>query len=331
MGFEVKRVIYFLCGVSASLLMAFCVCSDSFAVSYQLDNAQKIVWNASKSKAYTNGFAQSYDILIRDELAVIRAVDYPHGVHLKYFRLAVTNELKKGQIVSLNYSATVPFSKVLIDDFNKPYFGFACDSSCFVLDQKTNSSGIFRYQSTNNTSTGAYEYSGTIWLYLLDSDKDTTITLIADDVEGITFRGGLIADTVNISASVDNVNDSIQQGNQAEQDRYDEAKNEADQSKNDSQTSSEDSQSKADSDSASLWEIINTFKDTVTQSQPGNCNIPGDFGFFDAGSIDICSGGNAFRPITTVVGTVMLVLFTFGSALTLVNAFLQLYNESLRS
>lgn len=95
-----------------------------------------------------------------------------------------------------------------------------------------------------------------------------------------------------------------------------------------SQSDANQSQSDVDNASASLFSVINGVKDTILQgSDKGDCTISGNFGFFDVGTINLCTGGGAVRPITTIVGSIMLIFFTFTAALTLINKFKDLYCE----
>lgn len=122
-----------------------------------------------------------------------------------------------------------------------------------------------------------------------------------------------------------------QQAEKEEQQRK-EDEEKANQTGSDSQDKSDASQSEVDAGSASLFTVINGVKDTILQgSNTGNCKISGDFGFFNAGDIDICTGGSKIRPITSVVGTVMLIFFMFTSALTLLARFKELYFKFIGS
>lgn len=93
-----------------------------------------------------------------------------------------------------------------------------------------------------------------------------------------------------------------------------------------SQADSDKSQSDVNDSSGNLFTVINGVKDVILQgSNTGNCSISGDFGFFNVGSINLCSGSSYILPITNVVGTVMVVFFMFMAALTLLQRFKDLY------
>ena len=118
-----------------------------------------------------------------------------------------------------------------------------------------------------------------------------------------------------------------QQAQKEEQQRQ-EDEQKAQDSGDKSQSDADASQSDVDNASASLFSVINSFKDVILQgSNTGDCSISGDFGFFNVGTINLCSGGDKIRPITTVVGSVMLIFFTFTAALSLINKFKDLYCE----
>lgn len=326
-----KRIIYLFTGLSAFFLMFFACTQKTSAISFNLENAQKIVWDPVETIATNNVESKRVAIRVSKEVAYLKTWELD-GFAPKYFQLGVKNELKKGQIVALNYSFAVKANAYQDYYFSVGnYYGISCDTKCFVLDQTVNSSGIDSYGTIVSPNLTSYQshYNGTVWLQILEPVQKDAITLIVENIEEFYVRGGVIADSIDVNVTMSNIDKNIQEGNQAEQERYEEGKNEADQSKNDSQSSSEDSQKQADEASVSLFEIINSLKDAVIESKPGNCNISGDFGFFNAGNIDICTGGAAFRPITNVVGAVMLVFFSFGSALVLAKTFLRMYNNNL--
>lgn len=110
-----------------------------------------------------------------------------------------------------------------------------------------------------------------------------------------------------------------------EQRKQDEEK--ADTTGSDSQTSSEDSQKDVDDASKNLFQILTDFVNAITNTSAGTCSISGDFGFFNAGNIDLCVGASKITPITTVIGTIMLIGLTIPAVVTLLHRFVDLYNE----
>lgn len=147
------------------------------------------------------------------------------------------------------------------------------------------------------------------------------------------------------SATVDSINNSANQAHQDSQAQLDfdkqQAQKEEEQRQQDkqkaqdssvnSQSSAEDSQSDIDNATGNFFTIINGVKDSILQgSNKGNCNISGDFGVFNVGSINLCTGGSKVTPITNIVGTVMLAFFTFNASITVIKQFYELYMEYMR-
>lgn len=131
--------------------------------------------------------------------------------------------------------------------------------------------------------------------------------------------------------SVDNQTQQQKEQFDKEQQQREEDEKKANDSGDKSQSDADDAQAGVDESSASLFSVVTSIKDSIMQgSDRGNCTISANFGFFDAGTIDICTGGSKIKPIISIVGDVMLVFFTFGSALTLLNTFIKLYDEAFR-
>lgn len=167
---------------------------------------------------------------------------------------------------------------------------------------------------------------------LLESIKNNGITAKVD-------QSGTINAMNQNTTAINNAANQAHKDSQAQLDwEKEQAKKEEEQRKKDeqsaqnsgnqSQTDADQSQSDVDNASASLFSIINGVKDTILQgSDKGDCTISGNFGFFDVGTINLCTGGGAVRPITTIVGSIMLIFFSFTAALTLINKFKDLYCE----
>lgn len=123
--------------------------------------------------------------------------------------------------------------------------------------------------------------------------------------------------------------DKQQAQKEEEQRKEDEKK--AQDSGDQAQNSADDSQSDVNSATGNFFTVINGVKDSILQSSnKGNCKISGDFGFFDSGQIDLCTGGSKIKNITSVVGTVMLTFFVFNAAITVIEQFYDLYMEYMR-
>lgn len=129
------------------------------------------------------------------------------------------------------------------------------------------------------------------------------------------------------SQSLADINNQQKQQFEQEQQQREEDKQASKDSGDNSQTSSEDSQSQVDEDSKNLFQILTEFVGAITNTQPSNCSIDADFGFFNAGNINLCTGASKFRPITTVVGTIMLIALTIPAIVTLLHRFMALYDE----
>lgn len=322
-----KRIIYLACGIiSFSLLF---ICHSASALEFDPD--------ASFTGTFKTGTCY-YRNAIAGENTYDDTFSCNHGGkgNLGGFTIVSEQTLPKNSLLLI--PITVQSLLGSNYDFNQ-FLAVSELSKASIFDLSSVQSG--GYFGTNNNihcapgvTCDINVFENVLYLKVFIQEDTTSVRFQINSEGGFHITHPRTYNLIKLSDSAktqQDINDNIQQGNQAEQDRYDQGKNEADDSKNNAQSSSDQSQSQADSDSANLWQIINTFKDTVVQSEPGHCTISGDFGFFDAGSIDICTGGAAFRPITTIVGTIMLLFFTFTSAISLVNSFLQLYNESLRS
>lgn len=120
-----------------------------------------------------------------------------------------------------------------------------------------------------------------------------------------------------------------QQAEKEEQQRKDDEEK-ANQTGSDSQDKSDSSQSDVDSASKGLFDILTSFVGAITGASPGTCVISGDFGFFNAGNIDLCSGASKITPITNVVGAVMLIALVIPACVVLLHRFVDLYNEVMQ-
>lgn len=110
-----------------------------------------------------------------------------------------------------------------------------------------------------------------------------------------------------------------------EQRKEDEKK--AEDASSDSSQSSEDSQKEVDDASKNLFQILTDFVSAITGTSAGTCSISGDFGFFNAGNINLCTGAGKITPVTTVVGTIMLIGLIVPAVISLLHRFVALYNE----
>lgn len=196
--------------------------------------------------------------------------------------------------------------------------------------------------------------------FILVARVTTSAFNIGTPVDGKTLQTALEninkglkidADTSGLATSKDQqaTTNVIQQGNQQahqdnqaqlnwdkqqaqkEEEQRKEDENKANSAGSDSQSSADDSQSNIDSGTGSFFSIINGVKDSILQgSNKNNCSISGDFGVFNVGSINLCTGGDKVKPITNIVGTVMLAFFTFNAAITVIKQFYELYMETMR-
>lgn len=114
---------------------------------------------------------------------------------------------------------------------------------------------------------------------------------------------------------------------QKEEEQRKEDEDKANQAGSDSQTSSDDSQKELDLASKGLFDVLTSFVGAITGASPGSCSISGDFGFFNAGNIDLCTGASKITPITNVVGAVMLIGLIIPACVVLLHRFVDLYNE----
>lgn len=112
-----------------------------------------------------------------------------------------------------------------------------------------------------------------------------------------------------------------------EQQQREEDKKASEDASNNSQTSSDDSQKQADDASKNLFQVLTEFVGAVSGASASSCSITGNFGFFNVGNIDLCTGASKVTPITTIVGTIMLIGLTIPAVVTLLHRFVSLYNE----
>lgn len=131
----------------------------------------------------------------------------------------------------------------------------------------------------------------------------------------------------SVVQSIDDVNNTLQENQKKEEQQREEDKKASEDASNNSQTSSEDTQSQTDEASKNLFQILTDFVGAVTSASPSSCSISGDFGFFNVGNIDVCSGASKIQPITTVVGTIMLIGLIIPAIIVLLHRFVDLYNE----
>lgn len=132
---------------------------------------------------------------------------------------------------------------------------------------------------------------------------------------------------IKLSGAQEEIKQEIQEQGEKEDQRYEDAQNKANDAQNNGQSSSDQAQTDVSNDSKNLLQILTDFVSSISNTSAGTCNISGDFGFFDAGDINLCSGASKIVPITTVVGTVMLVGLTIPAVISLLHRFLDLYNE----
>lgn len=137
----------------------------------------------------------------------------------------------------------------------------------------------------------------------------------------------LSADTQAVVGATDKQTQQNQEHFDKEQEQREEDKKASEDASNNSQSSSEDSQSEVDDASKNLFQILTEFVDAIGGSSSSSCSITGDFGFFNVGNIDLCTGASKVRPITTIVGTIMLIGLIIPAVITLLHRFVALYNE----
>lgn len=139
--------------------------------------------------------------------------------------------------------------------------------------------------------------------------------------------GQIKNESTNLGSSVDNLNQSQQDHWKEEEQQREEDENKANQSGQDSQDKSDASQSELDGASKSLFGVLTGFVSSITNTKPGTCTISANFGFFDAGNINLCTGASKIVPITNVVGSVVLIGLIIPACISLLHRFLSLYNE----
>lgn len=106
-----------------------------------------------------------------------------------------------------------------------------------------------------------------------------------------------------INSSVNDVNDTLKDQQQKEEDA-------ANQNQDDLKSDSDSSQNNVDDATQSLMSVVTDFVSAITSASPSNCTIDMNFGFFDAGSVNLCTGKSGFSGIVSIVGSIMMIGFT---------------------
>nr|AXH73715.1 MAG: hypothetical protein [uncultured bacterium] len=166
-----------------------------------------------------------------------------------------------------------------------------------------------------------FTISGFIFHGLVYSGKSLSVALAFDSIN-------FSSTSPDFSASAtDKQTEQQKEQFDKEQEQREEDKQAAEDAGNNSQSSSDDSQKQADDASKNLFQVLTEFVSAISGASASSCSITGDFGFFNVGSIDLCTGASKVQPITTVIGTVMLIGLCIPAVVTLLHRFVSLYNE----
>lgn len=274
----------------------FCggVNSDAF-VSLEPDQYYSIVWSTISSGT--------------DKCTNFNYVFYTDGSH--------DNINLQGRLFWVNTDSTVDFNPI----------------SMTTLDREPTRDQLVEIHNRLNIVNGNLDS--------IEGKLDTTnstLNSIKNTLSGLNIQGVIDSQNKTTTAVTNAANQAHkdsqaqlefdkQQAEKEEQQRQEDEKKAQD-SGDQSQSDADQAQSDVDNASASLFSVINSVKDVILQgSNTGDCSISGDFGFFNVGTVNLCTGGDKIRPITSVVGSVMLIFFTFMAALSLINKFKDLYCE----
>lgn len=296
------------------LLSCVLAASPTSAVSFRFDNSSPVTWSSSTLFRRVNGSLAAAEFLDSNRVAFLGSDNSPSQAS-NFVQLVASSGFSKGRVVQLNYA--VMYNRDAV------WSGFSCDGECMVLEQSfVADSGPL--PADNNYARA----SGVVWIQLL-SDHYYSLSLRYSPAYQIYFRYASVADIVSddsSSAIIDQTNKHEQHW-QAEEEQRQEDENKANQTGDGSKTDADNAQSDLDGASKGLFDVITAFTGAITGATPGSCNISGNFGFFDVGGIDLCTGASKITPITNVVGSVMLIGLTIPACVTLLHRFVDLYNE----
>ena len=93
----------------------------------------------------------------------------------------------------------------------------------------------------------------------------------------------------------------------------------------DAQTGADDSEQEAQQATSGLISIISGFVSAITNASPSNCNIDGDIGHIDMGTIDMCS-----LPVPSfvqIIGSIILILVCIPFVIIMFNRFISLFRS----
>lgn len=105
-------------------------------------------------------------------------------------------------------------------------------------------------------------------------------------------------------------------------DREEEATQEA---SDQSQDAGDSSSSDAEQGSSSLISAIGGFVNAITSASPSNCNINGDMGNFDMGSIDLCA--NPVPTFVQIISSLVLIAICIPFAIIMFNRFIGMFRS----
>lgn len=340
---KIKRLCYLLSGIIAGLLMTFLSASPASAYNFDIHSAGSYKFLAGSSRFYNrDGGNAAMSYLSTDSSHNY----YPNGIgsttggQLSYVVLALDTNIPAGSLLSFIWAAPESYVNIWSSPI-QPHPGFG---QFVVLDYES-ITGSNSYVSSSDVNSGGYVFtkvtiltteplnafafnmswiplSGPRWFGFF---PQTYVQLKSDDSQAVIDAIKNSSDQAHTDSQAQLDFDKEQAKKEEEQRKEDEDK--ANQAGSDSQTSSDNSQSEVDSASKGLFDILTSFVGSITGASPGTCSVSGNFGFFDAGNIDLCTGSSKITPITNVVGAVMLIGLIIPACVVLLHRFVDLYNE----
>lgn len=111
--------------------------------------------------------------------------------------------------------------------------------------------------------------------------------------------------------------------------REDAAKEEQEAVADESKSDADSSQNQTDSATSSIFSILQGFLGALQTgfSAQGSCNLSLDFGFFDGGVQNICTGLSSFSGIVTPIITIVMIGVIIGLSIAIFHNFKSLFNE----
>lgn len=313
MAGKIKKILFATCGIIAALILALFANYSAFALS----PASGSTYAQYSSGRFTIDYGWSFDMSMDSYANLYINAGANYTGQITGLTLNFASTIPGGSVID------IPYNFIVRPEYNSSITGvvagkglFVCDSSCVIYDDWLSNT----FPLTSQSGYNAYGAVGRLRVYVPSDTRSVSF------INSIPVNYGIGFDRASWWTPSDLEQKQIEVIEREEQER-EEQKDKAENAGSDSESSSEDSQSAVDDASASLFDVLTKFVGAITGTSAGSCGISGDFGFFNAGTIDLCSGASKITPITTIVGTIMLLGLVIPGVLSLLHNFIDLFNE----